>query len=334
MECTLEVADKRFALEFLAEGAANIVYKLRPGHPDLLRLRKTRSSVPYSEIVQSFKSVVAPLFPDDVLLHPVLFKLPEAGVLIPTLNKALIAREASGGRLDARKGVYLAVDEEYGIFVRDMTPRQETEKFIEFKPKWLIQSPSAPAKAKRCRTCALREMRRADSTFSGRGDSDFCPLDLLSNEDDVVEDVLRSLIGDDLGLVKAIFKLKVQPLLGYLRELQVMYNQVGLADIGGQQVSKLSQTEVDRVRESAATSPLFNTLVGMTVRDCSVFTRYDTKTSEIEAEVKLADLDMKSAKLKKWADTERQLIDGGWYTGTEDLAENGGKSLCRALQRS
>lgn len=57
-------------------------------------------------------------------------------------------------------------------------------------------------------------------------------------------------------------------------------------------------------RESAATSPVFDTLVGMTIRECSVFTKYDNRRSEVGADVKLADLDMKSAKLEKWTDTD------------------------------
>ena len=305
MECTLEVSGKPFGLEYLAEGAANIVYKLRPYHRNLLRLRKTRSKIPYSETVHHFNVVIAPLFPKDALIHPILFKLPDARSLIPTLNEALLAREANGRRSDKRKGAYLATDEGYGIFVQDMTPRHENERFFEFKPKWLIQSPSAPKEAQRCRTCALREMRRAGNVVSGRGDGDFCPLDLLSSEDEVLEEVLRSLVGDDLGLVKAIFKEKVLSLLRQLRRFQDEHNHVGLADFDSQHLSVPSQTEVDGDQETSAASPLFDTLLGMTVRDCSVFIRYDRAKSE-EADVKLADLDMKGAKLEKWADTERQ----------------------------
>ena len=331
MEVTLEVSGKRFGLEYLAEGAANVVYKLRPHHAKLLRLRKTRSSVPYSEIVRSFNHIVAPLFPEDALIRPSLFKLPDDGLLIPTLNKALLAKETNGSRSEKRKGVYLVTDEEYGIFVQDMTPQNETERFIEFKPKWLLQSPSAPAMAKRCRTCALREMRRADNVLVGRGDDGFCPLDLLSSEDVVLEDVLRSLVSDNLGQVKAIFKEKVQPLLIRLRALQVEHARVGLPDTDGDNISVSSYRDLGGSQETSVVFPMFDTLIGMTFRDCSVFFRYDIGKPDQEAEVKLADLDMKSAKLRKWADTERQLIDGGWYTGTEDLAENRGRRFCRAL---
>jgi inositol-pentakisphosphate 2-kinase len=334
MECTIEISGKKYALAYLAEGAANVVYKLHPYHSDLLRLRKARSISPYGEIVHNFKTIVSLLFPDDALIHPRLFKLPHAQGLIPRLNEALREKEVDGSRSEMRKGAYLATDEEYGIFVQDMRPRHKNERFIEFKPKWLIQSPSAPAMAKRCRTCALREMRRAGHAFSGRGDTGCCPLDLLSSEDDVLDDVLRSLAGDDLGRVKEIFKNKVQPYLIKLKALQIEHNRVGLADIGSQHVCVPSHEVVDEDQKSSATSTLSDTLIGMALRDCSVFIRYNIDESVTTAEVKLADLDMKSAKLEKWAAIEKQLIDGGWYTGTENAAGERERRVCRALQRS
>ena len=332
MDCTVEVGGRNFVLEYLAEGAANVVFKLRPYHPKLLRFRKTPSKMPYSEVVHKSYTVLSPLFPSDALVPPTLFKIPNVPLVITTLNKALLEKEADGSRPEKRQGVYLTPSEEYGIFVQDMTPRQDQEKFFEFKPKWLVQSPSAPAKAKRCRTCALREMRRAANVISGRGDRDFCPLDLLSTQDTVLDEVLGLMIGDDVGALKPIFKEKVQPLLSRLRVLQVMHSHVGLDDLNGQQMPSASGTEGDGGPESSASCTLFDVLIGMTIRDCSVFVRYNTGKSKAEAEVKLGDLDMKSAKLEKWADIERQLISGGWYTGDEHVAEDGGRRVCRALQ--
>jgi inositol-pentakisphosphate 2-kinase len=333
MDCTIEVEGRNFVLEYLAEGAANVVFKLRPYYPKLLRFRKTPSKVPYSEIVHKFNTVLSPLFPSDALLQPTLFEIPNVPLVIATLNSALFEKEADGTRSKKRQGVYLTPSEEYGIFVQDMTPRQDQERFFEFKPKWLLQSPSAPAQARRCRTCALREMRRAAHVISGRGDRDFCPLDLLSTQDAVLDEVLGLMIGDDLGALKPIFKEKVQPLLSRLRVLQAVHSHVGLDDLNDQQISTVSGTEGNEGPESSAACTLFDVLIGMTIRDCSVFVRYNTsKYSKTEAEVKLADLDMKGAKLEKWTGIERQLISGGWYTGDENAAENGGRRFCRALQ--
>jgi inositol-pentakisphosphate 2-kinase len=335
MGCTIEVEDRNFVLEYLAEGAANVVFKLRPYHPKLLRFRKAPSKTPYSEIVHHFNTVLSPLFPSDALVQPTLFKIPDVPLVISALNQVLLEKEADGSRSKKRRGVYLTPSEEYGILVQDMTPRQDQERFFEFKPKWLVQSPSAPARAKRCRTCALREMRRAAHVVSGRGDRNFCPLDLLSTQDTVLDEVLGLIVGDDLEALKPIFKEKIQPLLSRLRVLQVTYSHVGLDDLNGQQMSTASRTEGDEGPESSATGTLFDVLIGMTIRDCSVFVRYNTDKPKTEAEVKLADLDMKSARLEKWADIERQLISGGWYTGDEIAAEDGGRRrrrFCRALQ--
>src|SRR5438046_1549160 len=165
MECTIKIAGKEYALAYWAEGAANVVYKLHPHHPDLVRLRKARSVIPYREVAHSFETVVRPLFPHDALLHPRLITLSDADVMIPPLNEALREKEADGNRLEMRRGAYLATDEDHAMLVPDMSPQHERERFLEFKPKWLMQSPSAPAAARRCRTCALREMRRAGQAF-------------------------------------------------------------------------------------------------------------------------------------------------------------------------
>ncbi|KAI9828267.1 MAG: Inositol-pentakisphosphate 2-kinase [Phylliscum demangeonii] len=66
---------------------------------------------------------------------------------------------------------------------------------IEFKPKWLVQSPSAPPGARRCRTCALRAQRMAKEGAGQMKTSAsasapappssaffFCPLDLMSDD--------------------------------------------------------------------------------------------------------------------------------------------------------
>lgn len=92
-------------------------------------------------------------------------------------------------------------------------------RLLEFKAKWLLQSPSAPADAVRCRTCAVNALRRLKNAQSqtqahtetseeqmqtqtrasensnqnhklkqkqkhklGRGDGGFCPFALLSND--------------------------------------------------------------------------------------------------------------------------------------------------------
>src|SRR5271170_93276 len=198
MDSVLDTSNGRIGLQYLAEGAANVVYRILPLSGEaavggvfngkLLRLRKdTPTSRPYEEIVHDFERIFVKLFPSDFLVPLALFRLPSpADLAIKPLNITLKAREHDKLRSKRRHGVYLAADENYGILVTDMTPKNDREVFIEFKPKWLVQSPSAPSEACRCRTCALREMRRVTTSSYGRGDADFCPLDLLSEDRAIV----------------------------------------------------------------------------------------------------------------------------------------------------
>ena len=324
-------------LDYLAEGAANIVYHIRPGlceddlppplHGVLMRFRKsTPSGVPYNEMSDSFGTILAPLFPAHNLIHPTLFGICKRDTSIATLNEALLAREADGSRPKKRHGVYLATEEENGLLVTDMTPRNEKEKLIEFKPKWLLQSPSAPADAKRCRTCALRFMRGTVKSSSERAGADFCPLSLLRRERDHFRDLALHGIGfrnpENRGTwieddINHMFEEKVQPLLFQLRDLQQQYNRVGLADFEEEQKSP------DEL----------GTRIGMTIRDCSLFIRYNTGSSAAESDVRLADLDMKSMTGEKWAAIEREMIEDGWYTATDsDDKKRGNMAFCNILE--
>ncbi|KAF3355001.1 Gephyrin [Verticillium dahliae VDG1] len=61
-------------------------------------------------------------------------------------------------------------------------------------------------------------------------------------------------------------------------------------------------------------------LVAMTLRDCSLFFRYeDGEDGALRLlDFTLADLDKKTpAKIPSWQKTERELIDGGWYEGKQ-----------------
>lgn len=80
-------------------------------------------------------------------------------------------------------------------------------------------------------------------------------------------------------------------------------------------------------------------LLAMTLRDCSLFFRYEMLDADENGDVgdvgdgaedgklrfklldlKLADLDRKAAsKIPSWQETERGLIDGGWYEGKKEM---------------
>ncbi|KAF7504391.1 hypothetical protein GJ744_002257 [Endocarpon pusillum] len=319
-------------LSYLAEGAAHVVYRVSlPGaspttHPHLVgklfRFRKSiPSAIPCAQTVSNYQNIIAPLFPVNNIVHLELHHVSDQNALIAKLNAALEQRELNGTRPARRHGVYLtpSTEEPNAILVTDMSAYGPDERLIEFKPKWLVQSPSAPQGAKRCRTCALREMRtederRSGQSHAGRGHAGFCPLDLVSNNDDVLEETIRRLsLTDELS--GTTFKEQIRPLLLRLRRLQAEYNNVGLNDFKNGQSQGFT--------------------VSMALRDCSVFVK--TKRGELGfQEVRLADFDFKSSgggKLERWVRTEQRLIEEGWYMGSEN-AESRGHRFCRALQQS
>jgi inositol-pentakisphosphate 2-kinase len=263
------------ALTYLAEGAANIVYRvshLRPGsrtqppteisrprsdsliEGKLLRLRKdvpTATSVSSAQL--SFEKLIKPLFEDDDLVEQVLVELPEG--LVEKCNQELAAMHDESRSASNRPGTRLNERERYGLLVTDMTadPARHLAS-LELKPKWLVQSPTAPQGAVRCRTCALRRMRA-----SGRREApDFCPLVLVSGDEQAVEStiqaILRRQVPDPGTAAAANARLArwflAGPLLHKLKALQMRFGKVGFVE----------ECEVD---EQAA--------IGMTLRDCSLY---------------------------------------------------------------
>ena len=285
-------------LEFLAEGAANIVYRLifppcSPGiksetysedeefGPDtppptempmlrwdplltnkLLRLRKdlpTATSV--FEAQQAFEEYIKPSFSKDDLVEQILIRLPPG--LVKTCNEDLRSMETGMIRPKKRHGVYLSSSESYGIVVTDMSPKLYQDMLsIDFKPKWLTQSPSAPEGAIRCRTCALRMMRTAQHTDRPNPDTtvkeSFCPLDLVSDDKSrvaaIIDGILRgsgysgflsTYVSSDI--VDFIYQ---SPLLLSLKERQMKFDPGGVF---------------------AASNDNIHFMLAMTLRDCTLF---------------------------------------------------------------
>ena len=284
-------------LEYLAEGAANIVYRvvLPPPSPSisssldpetddgfpstplpseipslrmdprlggrLLRLRKSNTAaLPMIECQKNFDSVIRPLFSQENLLERTLFR-PSAD-LIRDLNRRLRQMETYGSRARKRHGAYLVEGETYGTLITDMTSGEDDDSTtVEFKPKWLAQSPSAPAGAKRCRTCALQAMRSSKGVQVGGSShlkSEFCPLSLVSADQNrvaVAADIILGLPESERkeesatrqGLITFLLE---TTLLQRLRDLQMKLDPIGVlaADVSGKDF-----------------------LTAMTIRDCSLF---------------------------------------------------------------
>lgn len=278
-------------LHYLAEGAANVIYKfafppqappptLDLTGPDqglrfpskvfrfhhnpifenrLLRLRKALpSSCPNEQACAALHRAFVPLFPECIVAHD-LVRLPPN--LLRDTNKALQELERAGKRSQKRYGLYLAEDEPHGILVTDMTPATaEGEVLVEFKPKWLVQSHSAPKGWKRCRTCALRAQRNAMRRAKGQQEeAGPCPLDLASLDQARVERAVSFIAttkhaedGRDLNHLRERLTsfLLNSAIIPKLKELQGSLDGAGVL---------------------AADVTSWEFLIATTIRDCSIY---------------------------------------------------------------
>lgn len=331
-------------LYFLAEGGANIVYRFTlPSDPTLssdnafaldvedrsntpppteleplmydpildgklLRLRKAVGwATTQVQNIQDLRETFLTLFDANNLMSYHLVRLPEG--LIAKGNAGLRAYESTGKRAVRRCGTYLEEKEPYGMLVTDMSAdSSKGEVLLEFKPKWLAQSPTAPVQAKRCRTCALKAWRRAQKQVNaGAGDVPWCPLALVGRPKQVAE-VIGALMLAESG------NAKIEVLRGRLEEFLVAREGAGLL----QKLKHLQEAgDPFGILDANRTDPWSKEfLTAMTLRDCTLFLRI----SENCIEAKLGDLDSKTpnaGKLEYWRCLEKVLIQEGWYMGEE-----------------
>ncbi|EXJ54533.1 hypothetical protein A1O7_09873 [Cladophialophora yegresii CBS 114405] len=328
--CPSALKEATLQLYYLAEGAANIIYTVSVVSPEslkhhsrccIMRLRKDLSfTKPAQEVMSDFKSAVLPLFGDEyrtLLMEQALYRLSEEMAQkanqelreMDQVDEAAVSAEGKKVRHAHRRHIYLPSYqvEQYGILMQNLQG-PGIDWLVEFKPKWLVQSPSAPSGARNCRTCALNALRRKDGKHKGRGDSGFCPFDLLvgPEQGDVLTRALKNIWPLHKGIDKFVaeFTTKVQPALRHLQKLEQEHGSVGLNDF-------LSPDGKD-----------FG--VAMALRDCSVFLALRRSITEgvDVVDVKFADLDLKTTeggKVQKWAAMEQELLDGGWYYNSEGL---------------
>ncbi|KAI0014596.1 inositol-pentakisphosphate 2-kinase-domain-containing protein [Xylariomycetidae sp. FL0641] len=209
----------------------------------------------------------------------------------------------------------------YAMLIEDMS---ETPSLIvgEFKPKWLAQSPLAPADAVRCRNCAREAYRLAqkgaDAGHEDDPDVPVCPLGLLHADRRVVLATIDRLVPDwsERQRERLADALARTGILERLRAVQVRGDPPG----------------EDRLHADPE-NEWFG--LAMTLRDCSVFVRMPVddndnedddgdgaRAEEREVTLKLADVDMKNAQEKKtyWQKSHQKLVDGGWYSKPLDTA--------------
>jgi inositol-pentakisphosphate 2-kinase len=298
-------------LTYLAEGAANIIYRLHHDAPSvsapfasrLLRLRKTLPSAqPNISAFRYLSSTAFPLFPRPLLVATELIRVPRS--VLERENARLLSLEELGARPSKRIGLYLETQEEFAFLVADMSARTSREILVEFKPKWVVQSPSAPAGARRCRTCALRLKKGA----AKRG---FCPLDLASRESARVRRAVDYLLPKKPPKEFELRNRSWEQERHHLEEKVVSFLVA----------SELMPVLVALQKRLDPQGPLGEMEEGfmnaMTVRDLTVFLRVNMDAGPGEGvECKIGDLDMKSkanGKEAYWRDTEKCLIEEGFY---------------------
>ncbi|EPS35708.1 hypothetical protein H072_10869 [Dactylellina haptotyla CBS 200.50] len=278
----------------------------------LLRLRKCLPSSESNLLAYEYlSSVIMPLFPPGVMVGQTLVQVPSK--LISRANDTLHDLEESGVRPSHRLNLYLAGDprpseqhmeEHYAFLLEDMTPDTSRGEFLlEFKAKWLVQSPNAPVEWKRCRNCALRLRKYAKSLKKGKSADwrGLCPFDLVSG------DTKRACNG-------------VKRILGYPRsEDEKLVERVTQALMSCSQLSILKelQAHLDPLGILKANHKSKEFLTAMTLRDCTFF----VKVSPTDVQARLGDFDVKSGEGGKsdyWVRVENELISEGWYNGTEE----------------
>ncbi|KAK3692515.1 inositol pentakisphosphate 2-kinase-like protein [Podospora appendiculata] len=311
----VDLTGQGYSYKFVGEGAANLVFEII--HPDgneqmgvfqgmLLRVPKAGTQAYKHEDLQLYwETSVQPLFGLQDLVQQRLVRLGDAHV-VSLLNAALDLHEAETGRRHDFKGSKVA-HAEYGMLVEDMRKQHADDVVIEFKPKWLAQSPNAPPSAQRCRNCAREASRAIHNTHTHKSKSSpiLCPLDFLACQDSpqaldrVVAHVVShlSLPASSPQHTRLVSWLQTNELLARLRDAQTSNDAHGPL-------------------RASVHDPRFQ--LAMTLRDCTCFVRIPAQADR-PVEAKFADLDMKNweAKLGYWQATEKELIAEGYYHGHE-----------------
>ncbi|KAI2630931.1 hypothetical protein GGR54DRAFT_627997 [Hypoxylon sp. NC1633] len=291
----------------IAEGRANVVFGIRePKDPSipmgffrgtLLRVPKTTPDVTPCdyETLQDFQEKFVDVQVGRQHIVPqILVRIPQA------VATSLNAKRDSALRAKGVKGDQSTIRAGHAMLVEDMGPSPEY-KTLEFKPKWLAQSPMAPQGATRCRTCAREALRINKLRKRGiiKVSTPICPLGLIHEDPAVVMSTIDRLAPkwserDRKRLADALHESGV---LERLRDLQ-MEGDSGNGLFTG------------------PSDPRFG--LAMTLRDCSCFVRMPID-EDAPVIIKLADVDKKNWHEKQtyWQKGHTDLVNEGWYKGEE-----------------
>ncbi|KAI1180200.1 inositol-pentakisphosphate 2-kinase-domain-containing protein [Nemania sp. FL0916] len=286
--------------DYVAEGRANVVFSVR--EVDGLTTRKGRFEGTLLRVAKATLGVTPCDYKtlQDFHENQVMSRVGRQH-LVPQVLIQISARVA--GVLHKRRG---RCDESeiragYAMLMQDMRALPGY-LVLEFKPKWLAQSPIASLDAKRCRTCA----REAFRNYQRRANEEpvpvpICPLGLVHENPAVVMNTIRRLAPKwtERDRKRLAHAFKSSGILKKLRELQ-------------------TEGDHDQALLQNPSDPSFG--LAMTLRDCSCYVRMPIDVDQA-VEIKLADVDKKNWEEKQmyWRETHWNLVDNGWYTCEEQV---------------
>lgn len=222
---------------------------------------------------------------------------------------------------------------------------------MEFKPKWLSQSPSAPPSAIRCRQCAKELYSYVSDPDPNKPlptKAKPCPLTLGRDEYNLVRaesayrllpeleqlSRTRSINGTTNGTANGSTKPNGARTRGHHRNNHSLSATLNLLrDEPALKMLRAAQERYDKVGPLQASESDEDFSLAMTLRDCTCLAQIqiapdgrgrgasDDGGPIPPLKTRFVDFDMKSSKhrLSHWREAERKLIDGGFYTARRIL---------------
>lgn len=283
-------SDVTVELAYLAQGGANIVFTMgvtpdntgdtvhASVHKKVLRVRKSdmlagqKDTFTPREICRFVNDEMQPILNPWVMPHSLVGLTPSLrGQLVAALPAIVDGRrfiesaaetaQSKSGALDGSAATVV-----HALLLPDMRSSHDSlSLLLEVKPKWLVQSPTAPQGARRCRTCAKQASEGKDRT------TQHCPLALLSGQKALIAPII-----DDLCDAKGVADLEARRtlteffvtgnegnmILRRLASLQHQFDPKGIL-VCEQDESSLRQVSM-----------------AMTLRDCSLYLTIHHPTPE------------------------------------------------------
>ncbi|KAJ3520898.1 hypothetical protein NM208_g13531 [Fusarium decemcellulare] len=243
--------------------------------------------------------------------------------IVPQLNAFL--RSIDHERKEKFRGSFIS-ESNWGLLVEDMRVSGEllsnakhgrntdfrlyadtkNNVLVEFKPKWLSQSPSAPEDAIRCRQCAMElfNFLRDPNPSRQPPERKPCPL-TLANPD------APSAISSPFRFAPKLASKADNPLVRQL--LARTANHQVIRDLRSLQNFADSNGPLHAEKHD----PMFS--LAMTIRDCTCFVQMNLGPNvpdDQRLRLRLGDFDLKDTdmKFRRWTSAEHDLIDSACYT--------------------